>query len=83
MALRIVWRNPLPSIRTNERGRIMSNEFRATSPVTASDPMTEMDLAVLLVDHGLGVDSTTLALTSPWLWPLVLPPLQSHTSGSY
>jgi hypothetical protein len=64
-------------------GRIMSNEFRATSPVTASDPMTEMDLAVLLVDHGLGVDSMTLALTSPWLWPLVLPSLQSHTSGSY
>jgi hypothetical protein len=44
MALTIVWRNPLPLIRTElAPQRIISNEFGAAYAVTAADLMTEID----------------------------------------
>jgi hypothetical protein len=74
MALRIVWRNPMPLIRTERTPqRIISDELGATCAVTAPDLMTEIDATVLLVEHGLVLDMTDLALTSPRLWPLLFP----------
>jgi hypothetical protein len=82
MALRIVWRHPLPLIRTERTlQRIISNEAGATCAVTAHDLMTEMDATVLLIEHGLVLDMTDLALTSPRLWSLLRPPRRSHTGG--
>jgi hypothetical protein len=81
MALRIVWRNPLRTERAPQR--IISNEFGATCAPTAPDLMTEIDATVLLVEHGLVLDMTDLALTSPRLWPLLLLLRGSHTCGSY
>jgi hypothetical protein len=94
MALRIVWRNPLPLIRTERTPqRIISNEFGAAYAVTAADLMTEIDAIVLVVEHGLVLD-TDLALissgdhilTAPseahgWVSAL-LPPRAPQTSGS-
>jgi hypothetical protein len=58
MALRIVWRNPLPLIRTElTPQRIISNEFGAAYAVTAVDLMTEIDAIVLVVEHGLVLDT--------------------------
>jgi len=83
MALTIVWRNPLPLGRFKRTlQRIISNEFGATCAVTAPDLMTEVDETVL-IEHGLVLDLTDLAVTSPRLWFLLLPPRRSHTSGSY
>jgi hypothetical protein len=62
MALTIVWRNRLPLIRTERTlQRIISNEFGAVYAVTAPDFMTEIDATVLLVEHGLVLDTTDLA----------------------
>jgi hypothetical protein len=83
MVLTLVWRNLRPLIRTERTPqRIISNEFAATSLVTAPDLMTEIDAIVLPVEHGLVLNMTDLALTCPRLWPLRLQPRGSHTSGS-
>jgi len=64
MALTIVWRNPLPLIRTElAPQRIITNEFGAAYAVTAADLMTAIDTIVLVVEHGLVLD-TDLALIS-------------------
>jgi hypothetical protein len=84
MALRIVWRNPLLSIRTEQTPQqIISDEFGVPCAVTAPDLMAETDATVLLVEHGLVLDRTGLALISPRLWLLLFPPRGSHTSDSY
>ena len=43
------------------RARRFLNEFGAVDAVTAPDLMTEIDAAVLLVEHGLVPDTTDLA----------------------
>jgi hypothetical protein len=59
MALTIVWRNPLPLIRTERTlQRIISNELGAVDGVTAPDLMTEIDAIVGVVEHGLVLDMT-------------------------
>jgi hypothetical protein len=93
MALTIVWRNPLPLIRTElAPQRIISNKFGAAYAVTAADLMTEIDTIVLVVEHGLVLD-TELALISSGdhistapaeahgLVPALLPPRAPQTSG--
>jgi ribose 5-phosphate isomerase len=65
MALTIVWRNPLPLIRTERTlQRIIRHEFGAVDGVTAPDLMTELDAIVGIVEHGLILDMTESALIS-------------------
>jgi hypothetical protein len=65
MALTIVWRNPLPLIRTERTlQRDISHKFGAVDGVTAPDLMTELDAIVGIVEHGLVLDMTQSALIS-------------------
>jgi hypothetical protein len=94
MALRIVWRNRLPLIRTERTPqRIISNEFGAVDAVAAPDLMTEIDAIVGVVEHGLVLNMTDLApissgdhiSTAPseahGLVPALFPPRAPQTSG--
>jgi hypothetical protein len=64
MALTI-WGNPLPLIGTARTlQRNISHEFGAVDGVTAPDLMTELDVIVGVVEHGLVLDTTDLALIS-------------------
>jgi hypothetical protein len=65
MALTIVWRNPLPLSRTE---RTLRQHFSSWSgaiyPNTDPDLIAEIDAIVGVVEHGLVLDLTGLALTS-------------------
>jgi hypothetical protein len=63
MALTIIWRNPLPLISTElTPRRIITNELGAVYAVTAPDLVTAIDAIVGVVEHGLFLDMTDLAL---------------------
>jgi hypothetical protein len=64
MALRIVWRNPLPLIRTERTlQQDISSWSGAVYAITDPDLMAEIDAIVSVVEHGLVLDMTGLALT--------------------
>ena len=65
MALTLAWRKLRPLIRAERTPqRTVSNEFAARSLVTTPDLTTEeIDAIVLLVEHGVVLDMTDLALT--------------------
>ena len=93
MALTIVWRNPLPLIRAElAPQRIITNEVGEAYAVTAADLMTAIDTIVLVVEHGLLLDTDLTLISSSdhistapseahGLVPALLPPRAPQTRG--
>jgi hypothetical protein len=61
MALTIVWRNPMPFIRTERALQRKTRSFDTIHAATDPYPLTDIDAVLGAVEHGLVPDTTDLS----------------------